>query len=73
MGELPVISGRNAAKAFEKAGWHKDRQTGSHMIYKKDGMALSLSIPDHKSLDRGLLRRLIKDSGLTVNRFKALL
>lgn len=43
------------------------------MIHKKTGVTLSLSIPNHKVLDRGLLRRLIKDSGLTVDEFVAFL
>jgi predicted RNA binding protein YcfA (HicA-like mRNA interferase family) len=73
LGELPVISGREAAKGFERAGWHFDRQSGSHMVYKKVGALHSLSIPDHRVLDRGLLRRLIRDSGLTVEQFRALL
>jgi hypothetical protein len=43
------------------------------MIYKKTGVQLSLSVPDHRVLDRGLLRRLIKDSGLTVDEFVKLM
>ena len=42
------------------------------MIYKKRSKPLSLSIPDHRNLDRGLLRRLIRDAGLTVDEFRAL-
>lgn len=43
------------------------------MIYKKGNGRLSLSIPDHKALDRGLLRRLIRDSGMAVDDFVCLL
>ena len=73
MPELPLISGKAAAKAFEKDGWYFDRQAGSHLIYKKADIRLSLSIPEHNILDRGLLRRLIRDSGLTVAEFISLL
>lgn len=73
LADLPVVSGAVASKAFERAGWHFDRQSGSHMIYKKPGIALSLSIPNHKTLDRGLLRRLIKDAELSVDEFVRLL
>lgn len=31
-----------------------------------------LSVPNHKELDRGLLRALIRDAGLTVDEFIAL-
>lgn len=72
MADLPVLSGKEAARAFEKAGWEFDHQTGSHMIYKKAGVRMSLSIPNHRVLDRGLLRRLIRDAGLTVEQFSSL-
>jgi len=29
--KLPMISGKEAVKAFTKAGWHLDRISGSHM------------------------------------------
>jgi predicted RNA binding protein YcfA (HicA-like mRNA interferase family) len=32
MGRLPVLSGAEAVKIFEKAGWAVDRQRGSHVI-----------------------------------------
>ncbi len=73
MPELPIVSGKEAARAFERDDWYFDRQAGSHMIYKKAGVRLSLCIPEHAALDRGLLRRLIRDSGLTVKGFIGLL
>ncbi len=73
MPHLPVISGREARKAFEKNGWRFDRQRGSHMVLTKLGVFVNLSIPDHRELDRGLLRGLIRDSGLTVEQFSKLL
>ncbi|HMO54386.1 MAG TPA: type II toxin-antitoxin system HicA family toxin, partial [Tepidiformaceae bacterium] len=47
---LPVVSGRAARRAFERAGWRFDRQRGSHMILTKDGVPVNLSIPDHREL-----------------------
>jgi predicted RNA binding protein YcfA (HicA-like mRNA interferase family) len=73
MPKLPVISGRQARRAFEKAGWVFNRQRGSHMVLVKSGTPFNLTIPDHKELDRGLLRGLIRDAGLTVDEFVALL
>jgi predicted RNA binding protein YcfA (HicA-like mRNA interferase family) len=73
MPQLPVVSGRQARRAFEKAGWTFNRQRGSHMILVKPGVAINLSIPDHRELDRGLLRGLIRDAGLTVEQFVGLL
>ena len=72
MASLPVISGRDAAKAFQKMGFLLHRQRGSHMIlYHANGR--HLSIPDHKELDRGTLRALIRGAGITVEEFIALL
>ena len=72
MPPLPVVSGRQARRAFEKAGWSFDRQRGSHMILTKAGVATNLSVPDHRELDRGLLRGLIRDAQMTVDEFLAL-
>ncbi|MGQ0535566.1 MAG: type II toxin-antitoxin system HicA family toxin, partial [Methanobacteriota archaeon] len=36
MGRLPVLSGRDAVKAFSRAGWRPVRQHGSHVIYRID-------------------------------------
>jgi len=69
---LPVISGRDAAKAFQKIGFRFHHQKGSHMIYyRSDGR--HLSIPDHKELDRGTLRALVRNAGITVDEYIALL
>ncbi len=69
MPRLPVASGREAAKAFQKAGWILARWRGSHMIFTKESEEATLSIPDHRELDRGLLRSLIRDAGITVREF----
>ena len=73
MPQLPVVSGRQARQCFERAGWVFDRQRGSHMILTRSGVPVNLSIPDHRELDRGLLRGLILDAGMTVDRFLELL
>ncbi|MDK2855964.1 MAG: hypothetical protein PWQ86_1177 [Bacillota bacterium] len=73
MPPLPVISGHDAVRAFSRAGWVVKRQRGSHVIMVKPGNKITLSIPQHKELDRGTLRSLISDSGLTVEEFVRLL
>ena len=73
MAKLPVISGRNARQAFERIGWVFERQRGSHMVMTKPGESFNLTIPDHRELDRGLLRGLIRDAGLSVDGFVSLL
>lgn len=73
MPSLPVLSGREAVRAFEKAGWEVSRQRGSHMILTREGHIASLSVPDHKEVARGTLRSLIRNSGMTVEAFTELL
>jgi len=71
--DLPVVSGRDACRAFEGLGWVFRRQTGSHMILTKAGSVASLSIPDHRELAPGTLRKLIRAAGITVEQFRAAL
>nr|WP_321497984.1 type II toxin-antitoxin system HicA family toxin [uncultured Methanolobus sp.] len=73
MSKLPVISGMEAIKAFSKAGWYPHRQVGSHVVLRKEGSKITLTIPKHKELKPGLLRQLIKVSELTVDEFIELL
>ncbi|MCA1603077.1 MAG: type II toxin-antitoxin system HicA family toxin [Acidobacteria bacterium] len=73
MATLPVISGEAALRAFERAGWSRARQKGSHVSMVKHGVNANLSIPLHRELDRGTLRKLIRLAGLSVEEFVALL
>ena len=73
MGKLGNISGKEAVKAFEKAGWHARGQAGSHLILTKEGIRANLTVPQHSELAPGTLRALIRASGLTVDEFLNLL
>ena len=66
---LPVISGKQAQKALEKAGFQFVRQHGSHLILRRKEPFAQVTIPDHKVLDRGTLRAIIRQSGLSVDEF----
>ena len=68
MGLLSNISGKKAVKTFRQFGYILDHQTGSHMILYHESRP-TLSIPDHKELAPGLLRGLIRKSGLSVDEF----
>jgi len=66
---LPVVSGKETRKAFERLGCTFSRQVGSHMILTKTGSWASLSVPDHRELDRGTLRKLIRVAESNVDEF----
>ncbi len=69
MSSLPRISGRECVKALSKVGFVKRRQHGSHMILRRDEPFAQLTVPEHKELDRGTLRAIIRQAGLTVEEF----
>jgi predicted RNA binding protein YcfA (HicA-like mRNA interferase family) len=72
--DLPVISGREAVRAFRKVGYEADRQSGSHIILRQaESPHRRLTVPDHKELRKGTLRALIRQAGLSVDEFVALL
>jgi len=73
MPRLPVISGREAVRAFERAGWKVSRREGNHIILTKIGTLVTLSVPDHRELRRGTLRSLIRKAGVTVEELVSLL
>jgi predicted RNA binding protein YcfA (HicA-like mRNA interferase family) len=70
---LSNLSGKDAVKAFQKAGWQKLGQVGIHVVMIKPGVRVNLSIPQHRELSVGTLRALIRNSGLTVEEFLELL
>jgi len=66
---LSTVSGAEAVRRFERAGWVVSRQKGSHVMMTHSSVQATLSIPQHRDLDRGLLRALIRGAGLSVDDF----
>ena len=73
MSGLPQISGRDCVKALGKAGFYVKRQQGSHIILRRDEPFAQVVVPDHKNLDRGTLRAIIRQAGLNIDVFLELL
>ena len=72
--KLPTdLSGREVRAALERAGFLFRRQTGSHMILRRDQPYSRAIVPDHKQIRVGTLRRIITDAGMTVEQFMELL
>ena len=69
MSKLPRISGQECIKALEKAGFHIKRRHGSHIILRRNDPFSQLVVPEHKELDRGTLRAIIRQAGLTRGEF----
>lgn len=73
MSGLPRISGRRCVTALEKVGFTVRRQEGSHIILRRADPFAQVVVPDHKELDRGTLRAIIRQSGISVEEFSRLL
>jgi len=73
MSRLPVISGQECVRALECSGFYIKRQKGSHLILRRDDPFTQVVVPDHKVLDRGTLRAIIRQADLSVEEFTSLL
>lgn len=68
MPKLPVLTSREVIKALEKAGFLFERQKGSHRIYIKG--SIGVTVPYHnKDLKPKTLQHIIKQSGLELEEF----
>lgn len=71
--DLPLASGEQHVKAFERAGWTVARKAkGAHFILTKEGCPHALSIPDHGEVKRTLLQKQIRLAGITEQEYLAL-
>lgn len=73
MSSLPRVSGRECVRALERLGFSVVRQKGSHMILVREIPKALIVVPDHRELDAGTLRAIIRHAGIGVEEFKALL
>lgn len=64
---MKSISGKKFCKVLERNGWELKRIHGAHHIYGRSDRNEILSVPVHgnRDLKKGLLRKLLKDAGLT--------
>ncbi|MGK7957229.1 MAG: type II toxin-antitoxin system HicA family toxin [Crocosphaera sp.] len=67
------MSGKKCVQALIKIGFVVNSQKGSPIVIVRQVRKTRLSIPNHKELDRGTLRTIIRQAGLTVDEFVQLL
>ncbi|MCU0476953.1 MAG: type II toxin-antitoxin system HicA family toxin [Anaerolineae bacterium] len=72
MSYLPRISGRQCVKALQKSGFIISRQSGSHIIMRRDNPYGKVVVPNHNQISKGTLRAIIRDANPTVDEFIAL-
>lgn len=69
--QLPVVSGKDTAKALGRLGYELQRKRGkgSHMALWSEAKRRLIIVPDHKELDRGTLRAILRQAEITVDQF----
>jgi predicted RNA binding protein YcfA (HicA-like mRNA interferase family) len=75
-GGLPVVQANDVLRALRRAGFVEKRVSGSHHILAhRDDPARAVTVPVHgaRDLKPGTLRAIIRQAGLTVDEFSALL
>ena len=73
MSKLPALSGRACIAVLQKLGFAIRRQHGSHVILRGDDPFCQVVVHDHRVLDRGTLRGILRQAGLSVEQFNELL
>lgn len=75
MPKLPVIGGDKLVKTLLKVGFVKIRQESSHVSLWRERDNKHITIPVHRGvpLGKGLLGRILKDVGLSVDELRKLL
>ena len=67
---LPLDSGRNIVKVFERYGWVVYRAKNHYVLtHPNKPRTLTISIPDHKEISRSLLKAELRKAGLTEQDF----
>lgn len=70
MPKIPPMKPKDVAKKFQKLGYVKDRQSGSHMILYHPTHKQRAVIPLHlKDLPKGTLLAILKETGVSKEEF----
>ena len=74
MSRLPQVNPRKLVSALKKAGFKEYDQNGSHLILVDEERDLQTSVPIHSGdIGRGLLKKILKQAGLSEEEFRKLL
>ncbi len=71
MPKMPRISSKEAIRALERLGFDRVRQTGSHVVLKKeteDG-EIGCVVPLHRELKIGTLSSILKQAQISIEEF----
>ena len=64
LSDLPLASGKEHQRAFEKSGWIL-RRDGNHIVMTHPHYENTISIPNHKEVKRATLHTILKHIGIS--------
>ncbi len=72
MPKLRSLSGKDVCKILEAHGFLEVRRKGSHIVMQKrlPNTTVTVPVPNHKSLKRGTLMSIIRQSGISKTEFE---
>ena len=74
MPPLPNLRAAALIRALERAGFQQTRQRGSHVrLHHQDGRVVTVPAHAGQDIGKGLLRKILRDSELTVEQLLQLL
>ena len=68
MAQLPILSGKAAIKTLFSLGYREVRQRGSHIRLSCPGRK-PVTVPNYTTIDRALLRKILRDIELDPEEF----
>jgi predicted RNA binding protein YcfA (HicA-like mRNA interferase family) len=69
MSKLPRVSGRDVVTVLLKRNFILKRQHGSHIVLRRDDPFAQVVVPDHRELDKGTLRAILRQAGISIEEF----
>ena len=69
MSKLPRVSGRDVVAVLLKKHFVVKRQHGSHIVLRRDDPFAQVVVPDHRELDKGTLRAILRQAGISIDEF----
>ena len=69
MVRLPLLPARKILKALQTLGFEIHHQKGSHIVLKNADDNRMIVVPDHKEVDRGTLRSILKQGKIDLEEF----
>jgi predicted RNA binding protein YcfA (HicA-like mRNA interferase family) len=71
MPKMPRISSKEAIRALERLGFDQVRQTGSHVVMKKESEdgEIGCVVPLHRELKIGTLSSILKQAQISIEEF----